>query len=178
MKTTASTKPLSVKGAVSYLKASHDEAVDQIDRLHALITNLRYEGKLSLGKNLKELREVLSFFNRQLRKHMELEEEVIFPFLETHVPKLESLIRLLHLEHEDFETNLENIQFQIQNVLKTSDELERGKIVEKIRERGTYLTYLLRNHIQEENGTVYKALTEELHPNEKKELERLMKRKG
>ena len=160
------------KETISFLRESHDDALENADRLHDLVTNLRYEGKFSVGKRLREVRKIIEFFNRELLKHVELEEEVIFPFLEAHIPKLESIINLLHAEHEDFKLNLENFQFQLLALLKAKNDAERAKVIEKVREKGTYLTYLLRSHIHEENASVYQAIEQQLRQNEKKELER------
>lgn len=160
-----------MKGIVPLLETSHSKATRQTNRLYDLAINLRYEGKLSLGKNLKEIGRIVEFFQRELKGHVRLEEDVIFPFLETHVPKLESVVRLLHSEHEDFQAHVENIELQLQAFSKEKNDIQRSKIIEKMRESGIYLVYLLRNHIQEERHSIYKAIDEELRREEKKDLE-------
>ena len=159
------------KNLVASFNDIHNIAIQKTEHLSDVVTNLRYEGKFSLGKNLKEIQKVIDFFSRHMKKHIQLEEEIIFPFLETHIPKLDSLTRLLCSEHKDFEKNFETLQFQLQTFSKVRTEPERGKAIEKLRDVGVYLAYLLRNHMQQENESVYKAIEKELRRNERKELE-------
>ena len=69
------------------LEESHEEAFQKTDKFYGILINLRYEGKPSLGKNLREAAGVLKFFHGEHMRHTELEEHVLFPFVKTHVPK-------------------------------------------------------------------------------------------
>ena len=48
-------------------------------------------------------------------------------------------------------------------------------MIEKIRETGTYLVFLLRNHVQTEEKSIYEVLAHELRPLEGKEINDLTK---
>ncbi|MBI4394882.1 MAG: hemerythrin domain-containing protein [Candidatus Omnitrophica bacterium] len=159
-----------------FLEEDHEEILQRTNRLNDILTNLRYEGKPSLGKNLKEVRETIQFFNQEVIQHVKLEDETIFPFLETHIPKLESVIHLLHAEHEGFKRNLKSFESLVKELEKNSSEPNHGKTLEKIRELGTYLVYSIRNHMQAEDESVYKLIDQELRPNEKQELMKRMKK--
>lgn len=160
------------KDIVELLEKDHAATLQKTGRLQDVLTNLRYEGKLSFGKNVMEARELLKFFNREMVDHLTLEEQVLFPFLQTHIPKLEPAIHFFQAEHEDFKKNLVGFKLLLREILKEKDDIPRGKTIEKIRETGTYLVYLLRNHIQAESESVYKVLVRELRADEKKDLER------
>lgn len=157
---------------VALLENAHTDTLQKIDRLQDILTNLRFEGKVRLGKNLKEAGRVLDFFDKELMPHLNLEEKILFPFVETHLPKLESVIHLLQAEHEDFRKNLEGFRFLLQEIPKKKYESIRGEMTERLREQGLYLIYLLRNHIQEETETVYKVANRELRPSEKSTLQK------
>lgn len=152
------------------IEEGHTETLQKTDRLEEVLTNLRYEGKPSFGKNVREARELLDFFNEELIEHVAQEDEVLFPFLKTHLPKLESAIGLLQAEHEDFRKKLEGFKFLLGEVKKQDRESERAKLIEKICEQGTYLIYLLHNHIRAETEVIYKVAERELRPDEKKKL--------
>lgn len=154
------------KNIVELLEKGHRYTLDKTYQMDEILTNLRYEGKASFGKNLKQADALMHFFNKELTEHVKLEEEVVFPFLERHLPKLESVIHLLKAEHEDFRRNLRSFQFSF-GELSREKRIER---IEKIKELGTYLIYLLRNHIQAETESVYKVVDRELHSDEKREL--------
>ena len=155
---------------VRELERGHDETFQKTNQFYNLLIHLRYEGKASLGKNIHEAGEVLNFFKGQHSEHMELEEDVIFPFLKTHVPKLEPVIHLLHAEHQDFKRNLKTFEHLLEELVKEKYDLNSQYILEKIRDTGTYLIYLLRSHNQSESDSVYKVIDQELHTDEKREL--------
>lgn len=157
-------------------KAEHQSALENTRQLENLLTNLRYEGKPALGRNLKEIRAVLNFFNQDLMSHISVEEGVLFPFVGTHVPKLEPALHLLQAEHEDFKGSLRSFDLSLSELEKENSDPDRGRIIEKVRERGTYLIYLIRNHIQAEMESVYRVIDQELRAGEKKELEKRVKK--
>jgi len=88
------TKATSGNHLLEHFGEGHREVLIQTDALTQALTNLHYEGKLSLGKNLKQMKKILRFFNGPLKKHMQIEEKIVYPFFETHVPKFESAITL------------------------------------------------------------------------------------
>lgn len=147
----------------------------KLDELQELLLHLRYEGKHLLGKNLKRGEEVSSFFEGELSRHMALEEEVLFPFLKNHLPRLEPLILLLTSEHEEFKRCLRTFRFWLKELSQNKNPLSQGRILEEVKESGTYLTYLLESHLQEESGILYRVADEELRPGEKRELVRQAK---
>lgn len=157
------------------IEEGHTETLQKTDRLEEVLTNLRYEGKSSLGKNLREARELFDFFNEELIEHIAQEDEILFPFLKIHLPKLESVIGLLQAEHEDFRKKLEGFKFLLGEVKKEDRESERVQLIEKIREQGTYLIYLLRHHIRAETEVIYKVAERELRPDEKEGLARQLR---
>ena len=152
----------------------HQELFEKTDRLNHVLTNLRYEGKTNLGKNLKEVWEILCFFENEVSVHIEAEEKILFPFLETHVPRLSPLISLFHAEHEDFKKNLKRFRLALENFCGEKNDHSRSEYIDKVKEAGTYLIYLLRQHLPAEEESVYKAVYHELHDEEREELERLI----
>ncbi|MBI2167047.1 MAG: hemerythrin domain-containing protein [Candidatus Omnitrophica bacterium] len=160
------------KEVVRLLERGHADTLQKISQLEKALLNLRFEGKPSLGKNLRQAEEVLDFLRNQLMKHIRIEEKVIFPFLSAHIPKLESVIHLLEGEHDEFRKNVEDFCFELEAVSKAKAGLGFGRTLERAQETGTYLVYLLRNHIRAEHQSVYKVIHSELRPDEKKELAR------
>ena len=153
------------------LEGDAEETLKRLESFQKNVTHLRYEGKASFGKNLKRVCEMLEFFNDELIQHLKHEEEIIFPFLETHVPKLEPIIHLLQAEHEDFRRSLGSFEDCFEELLNQKNGAHRGKVTERLQELGTYLIYLLRNHIQAEEESVHRVIDRELSAREKKELE-------
>ena len=152
------------------LEGGHMESLERAERLQEVLRNLRYEGKASLGRNLREAQEVQGFFNEELNHHVRFEEEVVFPFLKTHLPRLEPMIWFLQAEHQDFRLNLETFRCRLGELVKTKEEGARVRIIEKIQETGTYLIYLFRNHIRAESEYLYQAAERELRSEEKNRL--------
>lgn len=164
------TKTRASKKLVEVIEGDTEETLQKIGELREVLVNLRYEGRHQLGKNLKQAQGVLAFFNGELVHHVEGEEEIVFPYLRNHIPRLEPLVLLLSSEHEEFKKSLRSFEFWLKQLEKTQGNLDHGRLVEKVRETGNYLTYLLENHLEEETGILYRVAEQELRPSEKREL--------
>ena len=144
------------------------QAINQLDDA---LSKLCYEGKVQFGRNLNEVQGVLGRLEGDLDQLMNYEENFLFPFLVTHIPRLEPLITLLISEHEDFRKILESLK---QSLRRLSRQDEGGRIDRtKIKEEGAYLICLLRSHLWVENDKIYRAAHEELKAAERVKLGRI-----
>ena len=153
------------------------EILQTADRFGRSLTNLQYEGKMSFGKNWKEACQSLRSLDDRFTSHRVLEEEIIFPFLQTHVPKLESMILLFKSENQDIKKNLEHLTLLLQDRVGDQNDTEKLKRFEKIHKIGTYFAYLIRHHFQTKNNNFYKNALDSLSPDEIQMLEDKVKRK-
>ena len=156
---------------VKYLGAEHAEIRKKHKKLDNILTNFRYEGKSSLDKNVKQACEVLVFFRTVVCRHMEVEEKILFPFLEKHVPKLELPIATFRSEHNDFREILPYFQSLLRRVIIEQEHtwISRG-IIDDIIDTGLYINYLLIQHLHTENETIYEAIKHVLNDDEKEVL--------
>ena len=150
------------------LERDHKKTFQNLNRFYEVLKNLRFEGKQNLGKNISEIQEFVSYFKREIEAHMREEEKILFPFLETHVPRLEPMICLLLSEHEDFRNCLNQLRFSLSEFRKTGS--DKARLIHGLNEQGTYLVCLLRGHMWLETQSLYRAADRELHRSEKKQL--------
>ena len=155
--------------SLAAIEQDHKECLQRTDELFEAMSNLRFEGKAALGRNTQDIRKILDFLQGNFVPHMKL-ESVIFSYLEMHIPRLESIIKILLAEHKELKVNLEVLQFLLGDLLEEKSESRRPQTIEKLKDKATYFIYLLRNHIQAEDESIYKALEQELHRDEKEEL--------
>lgn len=166
------TKKIEPGDIFALLESDHEKVIKKMTALIGDLQNMHSEGKASFQKNLRRVKEALYFFNGEVMEHMALEERTLFPYLETHVPKVSTAIRFLQAEHDDFRNNLKIFEFLVRELSRQKDEDHRSKTVERIRETGTYLSYLLRHHIEAEQRSVYQSVERELKAGEKSELKK------
>ena len=157
-------------GVLQALNNTHARALAEADQLEKALTNLQFEGKSSFGRNLKQVCAVCKFLQRDLMRHMQVEERIVFTFIETHLPKLERIIFLFRSEHLDFVRNLKAFKFQLQKLAEGRTESRRGTIIEDIKISGVYLVNLLKSHIYVEDECFCKMVECELSSSEKKIL--------
>ena len=141
----------------------------EIDRLHRVFHDLRYEGKIHFGENLKEMKETVRVLKKKLFELMYDEEKFLFPFLILHVPRLQPLICLLLSEHQDFKRSLKNLRIELLNLGKKTGEGSHI-LIQKINDEVTYFICLLRSHLWMENKNIYRVINRELNSNEKDKL--------
>lgn len=87
--------------ALDPLETSHESFLDVLDHFQNLLRGIHFEGKVRLGENLKQMSAVITFFKKDIYRHFKREEEILFPFLKSHIPKLEIATLLLAAEHQD-----------------------------------------------------------------------------
>ncbi len=157
-----------MKSIFGLLEKDHKKTFQNLDLFYEVLRKLRFEGKQNLGKNLKEIRRLVVYFKRELNGHMKKEERTLFPFLQTHIPRLESMVYLLLSEHEDFRNSLGNLKVALDG-FKSRAAVKPG-LIDKICEQGTYLICLLRSHMWVESHSLYKAADKELRLSERRKL--------
>ncbi len=147
--------------------------MEKTNQLDEVLTHLRYEGKVQLGKNTEELEKLVAYFKKQLLTHVK-KEEAVFSFLHTRIPKLDPLLHLLQAEHKELKVNIEVLEFLSRDLAQEKGDAHRIQIIEKLKEKGTYLIYFLRHHLQVEEEGIYMAADKDLKKEEKKEVSRLL----
>lgn len=148
--------------------------LEKLDFLHESIQNLHYEGKISLQKNVKNIEKTVQYLKELLMEHMKLDEEVIFPFASKQIPILDPMINFLKAERNEFNANLASFEILFQEFIAENNLSINHMLLEKLREKGTYVVCIVRNHVQTESEGIYKVLDQRLHLAEKKELYQLI----
>ena len=141
-----------------------------INRLDEALGAFRHEGRHQLGKNLNQMNAAVHSLKLRLTGLMRNEEEHLFPFIITHVPKFQPLIYLLLSEHEDFRKFLRRLAISLAALKKKNEISESSRRIHNISEESLYLVCLLRNHLWMENDKIFEALRKELHASEKEKL--------
>ncbi len=153
------------------IEIHQEKALQTADRLYEALHNLRYEGKIFLKRNIRIIQEAVDFFKEEHISYIRLDEEVIFPFLRVHIPKLEQMLDVLQAENNEFREKLAELEGLFRQLKsEASDSGRFRKIMENICDQGTYLFCLVRNHMQVKAEAVYKVMDRELHQDEKRSL--------
>ncbi len=161
-------------GVLKPLREDHEAALDLIEGFDGALVGLQFEGKTSLGRHLKQIRTIIDFFLKRFTKHTKLEEQIIFPYLASHIPKLNSVLQLLCSEHEELRKSIKELELLVDIFSNNISRIDQAKTIQKIREISTYLIYLLRHHIEVEHTGIYQMIDSELRQNEKKELQKML----
>lgn len=167
---------LGLKNMAEFLETDHTEILEKIDQLKGAMVNLRFEGKVSYGKNLKVVEELLTILDSKFLKRLQLMEGILYPFIESHIPKLDPVLRLLKAENKELKVNLEVMIFLLDQIKAEKIDMNQAKFIEQLKDKVTYLMYLLHNHFEVEAASVYKVIKEDLHEDEKDLLLKKMKK--
>ena len=156
-----------------FLEKDHKTTFQKLNQFSEALTKLRYEGNQNFHENLRQIRALLGYFQKEAQHHMRLEERILFPFLEKHIPKLGPVIYMLLAEHEDFRSCLEELKDAFSR-LKSAKAAKVG-LVDRISERGTYFVCFSRSHLWIESQSLYRIADKELRRDEKRQLIRRIK---
>lgn len=145
----------------------HLELMKAFKKFHGVVVALRFEGKPAFGKNLKNLIAAQKKLKIAFHRHKNLEEKVIFPFLEAHIPRLFSVLQLLIKDHAELELILKSFPGNaggFQAVSWWKEDLA-GHVI-GLQHQVDYFWQLLKNHIYLEENIVYEMALKELHQDE------------
>ena len=155
-----------------YIKSTDTEALRRIDDLEDAWSRIRYEGKLSWISNLNRIDLVLKYFHKEFMSHIKLEEDILFPYIQTHIPRLEYMMYSLCADHNDFRRDINLISAGLDEMRRTRTLQNRSAMVQQMNDTVIYLIHLLRHHIAVESKGIFDVITNELTTKEKRLLEK------
>ena len=164
----------------SSCKQGHDVLKEQyllvdrkLEELKTALTNLRFESKVHRGKNVGTAARSAAFLNDQWLRCLEFEEDVLFPFVEARVPKLNVLLSHLQIDHIEQRKNVLQLVQKLDH-LKTSEADDLVQDIESCFASGMYVICFIRNHIFIKNNLFYKTVTRNLKDSDEKEFHQLL----
>lgn len=146
------------------------EVFKKLDKLYEFLQKLKFEGKLSQGRNIRVVEEIFGSLKDSYSLHKKADEDIIFPFVERHIPRLSPFLSLLTTERDEFYDIIKECEELIKKIKHVKGQTERMDVVDDLAEKGIYAVVLIRNHIQMEMESVYKVMDKELHTAEKGQL--------
>lgn len=142
----------------------------KLDQLQEFLKNLKYEGKLFQRKNTRAIERILGALKDSYAIHKKIDDEIIFPFLDRHLPRINPFLRLITAERSEFYNILGDCEGLLKKLKKSRSQSEQADVLDQLNEKGIYAIVLIRNHIQMEMESVYKAIDKELRPVERDQL--------
>ncbi len=149
--------------------------LSKLEQLEKALLGLQYEGKVSSSNHIKKIEEIVCFLRKKYQEHTKLDEKIIFPFLSKHVPRLYPTLQFLKMESQDFQGIFEIFDKVLSEFKGKNKILLRNSIIEQVRDKGIYLVCLIKNHIHLEEKSVYRAIFQELHQEERNLLQEEIK---
>ncbi len=147
----------------SFFDSEEEKLLSQTEDLHRALTHLRYEGKMLKEQNVKSVQILAYGLDLVLKRHCHVQEEIVFPFLQTHIPRHEAAISLLEAEHAEIRNQQQKLKEDVLKISGAPDPFQEAKIYEA----GIYLVTLLRHHIGLEKKSIDRSLQTELREDEK-----------
>src|SRR3989338_3859513 len=121
--------------------------IKKLDQLLDFLKKLKYEGKLYQRRNKKTMEKTLGTLKDTYAIHKEIDEGIIFPFLEQHIPKLDPFLRLLSTERAAFYSILGDCEGLLNKFKKAKNQKEQVNTLDQICDKGIYAVALIKNHI-------------------------------
>ncbi|MCB9799619.1 MAG: hemerythrin domain-containing protein [Candidatus Omnitrophica bacterium] len=153
----------------------HRETLVRVECFEDALRSLKYEGKVSRGKNIANVKTLIGYFGTHLKRHMRAEERILYPFFDIHVPKYDSVIALFRLEHREINRNMRKM---VQWIKLYDEWSQKGLFSEWLKSfyvEGMCFVHLTRHHLVSESATLFKSVICCLHGDEIGILEKKMK---
>lgn len=150
---------------IAALTKDHDDALRQLKLLEAGARDLGQGDGLQA---LAMVSQVLQFLDTDIRRHMALEEEALFPVLERHLGRGGGPIAVMLGEHEE-------LWGKVAELGKNVAALKLGggsPLRQEVSRGANYIAQLLEGHIQKENMILFPMAQEMLSLDEIAEVAR------
>lgn len=128
---------------------------------------LNFEGKVYLRQKLQGLQSTIKEACDSFALYIKVEEEIIFPFLGMHIPRLAPHIHLFRRENVEITKTLKEIDRLLKLILSVQNTKERRKHMGILGEKTTFLHYLMVSYFELEDNNLYKSIGKELHADER-----------
>lgn len=147
-----------IEDPIKLLRQDHDAVLDVLDGMEVAVADLAGPRRAEASQTLKQ---GLAFLEREVQRHVQLEEEVLYPALRRHVPA--TTIDIMLDEHGDVAWAMDLLGRALRN-----DHMN------EMRWHSTALVDLLRRHIDQENNVLFMMTSQMLSDAEYDDLARAL----
>jgi len=161
---------VSTSDPLDTLRQAHDIGIEKLKLLSGAVSALD-EG--SNPTALDALKEVLQFFDGELRVHFRHEEEALFPALARFIGRDGPIAAMLD-EHQSLWRAVDALKDNTAQLEGAAEE-SRENIAQEIQLIGTHIVGLLGSHIDKENGVLFPMAEQSLSAATIRELAEQMK---
>ena len=158
---------------ITTLRHAHDIGLEKLDILSGAMSRLT-EG--SYPTALADLREVLRFFDTELKVHFRHEEEALFPALATVIGR-EGPIKSMLDEHQSLWRAVDTLREKM-GYLESAPEDDAPKIAQEVKLVADHIVGLLGGHIGKEDSMLFPIAEESLSVHTMQQLAEQMKAIG
>lgn len=153
---------------VDALGSSEAAILRRCRALNEAAQKLRYEGRHRFNVNARSAARALSLLERELRPHLRLEDEEVFPYVKKHMPRMEPILYYFQSEHDEFRRRLESLRYAldafVSGATEGMDDLHETNV------EILYLTSHVAAHVDNEEKNLFKVIDTEFHDHEKRAL--------
>ena len=132
---------MKVEDPIHLLRTEHDATLAQLDRMELTVADLNGARR---KQALATLLEALNSLEREMRAHSRLEEELLYPALGLHVPKL--TVGVMLEEHNELWWQMDQLRSALTH---------RDPSANAVRWHAIALFDLLRRHLDKENNVIF-----------------------
>jgi len=154
-----------VKYPLSILSEEHEHILKNLDSLENVLKTIESGGLNQ--KIIEELKRISENF-LEADKHHKKEEDALFPLLQRH--GIVEPCKVMRAEHEELRKRKRELR-------KLAEQKNLPESF-KIKEAGSFILDVLRNHIDREENVLFSMAAQILSENELKEMKRMMDRIG
>ena len=105
-----------VKHTLQAMELLQTNILTKINELFEALNNLRYVGKVGLKRNMRIISRLNDCFRSELLPHFQADEQVVLPYVETHLPKYSPLLSFLTAEHKEIKKNFDDVDGMVERV--------------------------------------------------------------
>ncbi len=128
--------------------------------------SLPYVGKACLEVNLQKLCKMAEEIKNKLLLYIRLDEKIVFPFFEAHIPRLSPLIHIFQEENKEIKKSLRKINQTLKSIYSAENAKEQKLCIESVGEKIAFFYYLIQSHFEIEKKSLYMCIDQELHSDE------------
>ncbi len=141
-----------------------EDLLEKVELLDRSSQKLHFEGKLQIGKNVKDAWKLANFFCGKIKEYVRMEEKAIFPLVENRLPQYGCMLLHFRAEHKTLLNELSRLRRLLRSLKKETRSAKSPQTIRRVHQSGLYVSHLLRHHLKSEGDYLSKAIHDELAP--------------
>ncbi len=146
------------KDMARQLKKSLKEILKKSDHFYSSLKDITFDDDQSLKQKINSVDQLLKSSREKWWTHIMMEENQLFPFLKSRMPKVKATVLSLQEKCKTIKVNFEVVQYLCWELTSRGSGMKRSVILRELKTSGRKLVTMINSYLNLETEYIYKLM--------------------